>query len=98
MSKQFDTAMRGTLWRNKAMRGDKRDPNYTGTAEVDGVIYYMDAWENTPKAGGDTFLSVRFKEKVGKPGLKITDKAVEQSYTTKSAATDDSPFDDEIPF
>lgn len=48
-----------------------------GTALIDGVEYYMDAWINEPKGGGEKYLSIKFKRKdAAKGGSKPADKPV----------------------
>jgi hypothetical protein len=82
----YDNNQRGVLFRNRAKREGKKDSDYRGNATVDGVEYYLDAWVNEPKAGGDKFLSVKFKAK--------------EQQAAKPIASEPPPFDDflEVPF
>jgi hypothetical protein len=84
----FSDELRGALFKNKNKRPDKKDPDYTGLCEIEGVKYYVDSWVNTPKAGGDKFLSLRFKPKTPKT----------ESANSPSVSSDVDFLDDEIPF
>lgn len=82
----YDNNNSGALFKNDDKREGKKDPDYRGQAEVDGVLYWLDAWINESKKDGRKFMSVKFKPKeqrAGKP--KPSEKPVEG-------------FDDEIPF
>lgn len=77
--------MSGTLFKNEdKQEGDKR-PNAKGTALIDGVEYWVDAWTKDGKKG--KFQSLAFKRKE-KQGDRPT------TNTPKPAADDD----DEMPF
>ena len=52
MSNDFDNTNRGSIWKNDSMREDKQDPQFTGTLNVEGVEYYVNAWLR--KAGAKT--------------------------------------------
>ena len=83
---EYDNELRGVLFKNKAKREGKQDADYRGKATVGGVDYWLDAWINEPKAGGDKFMSIRFKAKD------------EQPSKPAPAAAAAEPFDDAIPF
>jgi hypothetical protein len=54
----------GALFKNDKKRPDRQDPDYTGTAELAGVAYYVDAWVNDVKTQpGRKFLKLKFKPK-----------------------------------
>lgn len=74
--------MSGTLFKNEdKQEGDKR-PNAKGTALIDGVEYWVDAWTKDGKKG--KFQSLAFKRKDEQRGTS----------PAKAAPEDD----DEIPF
>ena len=50
----------GILFKNKDKK-EERHADYSGTAEVDGVDYYINAWIKEGKAG--KFFSLSFKPK-----------------------------------
>ena len=81
----YDKNLRGALFKNRDKRPDKQDADYRGKCEVEGVEYYIDAWINEPKGGGDKYMALKFKAKEGKaPAAK----------PAKQAAPD---FDDDLP-
>lgn len=63
---QYDNRNRGILSRNDRKAKDTH-PDHTGTLNVDGVDYYIDAWVKERKDGSGKFfsLSVKRKEKQG---------------------------------
>lgn len=85
MTGECDNDLRGVLFRNKRQREGKRDPDYQGRATVGGVDYWLDGWIDTPKSGGDRYLSLKFRPKDERPAAPV-----------KAPTQED--FDDEIPF
>lgn len=77
----------GSLHRNNRKRPDKKDPDYTGTALIGGVEYYIDAWLNEYRSGenqGKKYFGMKFKAKDGGgPGQQSVPQV---------------PADDDIPF
>ncbi len=59
----YDNTNRFVLFVNKK-KEDERDPDRTGTINVDGVEFYMDGWIKEGKNG--PFLSGRIKPKKSK--------------------------------
>jgi len=60
---QYDNNMRGVLFENERKRGDK-DPDMTGTLEIDGVKYWVSAWWKDGKNRNDPdYLSFAVREK-----------------------------------
>jgi len=57
----YDNNMRGALFKNDRRRGPN-SPNYTGSAEIDGVEYWVSAWVKKSRRG-ETFLSLAFTNK-----------------------------------
>lgn len=51
----------GNLFRNERKEKDTH-ADYRGEANVDGTLYWLDAWLNESK-GGKKYLSVKFKPK-----------------------------------
>jgi hypothetical protein len=60
----YDNRNRGSIWKNERKETDAH-PDFTGTLNVDGVEYWVNAWKRkegaAPKAPALTF-SVRPKE------------------------------------
>lgn len=81
----YDNELRGVLFRNKDKRPEKKDADYRGKATVEGVDYWLDAWINEPKGGGDKFMAIKFKAKDAQPAAK-------------PEAAPAEPFNDAIPF
>ena len=53
----------GSLFKNTRKEKDTH-PNLTGTANIDGVEYYVSGWTKDPKEpGGDRWISLAFKKK-----------------------------------
>ena len=61
MSKQFDNNMRGVLFKNDRKEKETQ-PDYTGSATIEGVDYFMDAWLKSAETGRK-FFSFSFKAK-----------------------------------
>ena len=60
-----------SLFPNDRKTTDKH-PELTGTALIDGVAYFADAWRNE-SAGGKRYLSVKFKRKEKQGGERRDD-------------------------
>ena len=82
MTQQYDNTNRGALFRNNRKEQDSH-PDHTGSINIDGKEYYLNAWIKTSQNGNKFFsLSVKPKES-----------------QTASPAKDSSPSsDDDIPF
>lgn len=79
---EYDNELRGSLFRNDRKEKDTH-PDYTGSCQIDGVEYYMNAWIRESKAG-KKYFSFSFKAK----------DAPAQANTV--TITDD--LDDDLPF
>jgi uncharacterized protein (DUF736 family) len=58
---EYDNELRGSLFRNDRKEKDTH-PDYTGTCQIQGVEYYMNAWVKESKAG-KKYFSFSFKAK-----------------------------------
>lgn len=76
----------GSLFRNDRKEKDTQ-PDYTGTALIGGVEYYLSAWLKEGKRG--KFFSFSFKPK---------DESRQQGMQKARAAVEDDGFGDDIPF
>ena len=86
----FDNTNRGVLFKNdRKVEGDKK-PEYTGSLNVDGVEFFLDAWLKVG-ASGKKFMSVSVKRKD-----KQTAAAPAAKPAPVSSGFDD--FDDAPPF
>lgn len=59
----------GALFKNDRKRPDKQDPEYRGSAMVNGVAYWLDCWVN--EKDGKKYMAIKFKEKEGKAAEPI---------------------------
>lgn len=84
---EYDNELRGVLFKNKDKREGKKDADYRGNATVNGVAYWLDAWINEPKNGGDKFMAIKFKA-----------KEAQAAPAEKPAPASQPEFDDSIPF
>ena len=57
----YDNTNSGVLFKNEKRRDD-RDPNYTGSVNVNGVEFYLNAWIKESKAGCK-YMSLSVKPK-----------------------------------
>ena len=81
----YDNTNRGAIWPNDRMREGKQDAQFTGSLNVDGVDYWVNAWKRKPDA------------KEGSPSLSFSINRKDQNHAPNpETKTDD--FDDDIPF
>lgn len=66
MTQQFDNTNRGLLFRNDRKTKDTQ-PGYTGSLNVDGVEFFLDAWVKEGKSGKFFSVSVKRKDKQEAP-------------------------------
>ncbi len=84
----YDNTNRGTLFKNKRKETD-RHPDYTGSINIGGEEYFLDAWLKTAQKSGERFMSLSVKKKNRQP-----ETASRQHDPQHGSAG----FDDEIPF
>lgn len=58
----YDNNLRGVLFRNKKKERDNQ-PEYTGSAELEGKLYWLSAWVKESKNTGEKFFSIAFTPK-----------------------------------
>ena len=87
MSQQYDNNLTGVLFKNDKDGNEKR-PDYKGSAEIEGVQYWVSAWIRDGAKG--KFMSMKYEAKEKQQS--------QQSQTPKPSPVDD--FDDgiDIPF
>lgn len=76
----------GSLFKNERREKDTH-ANARGSAIIDGVEYWVDAWTNTTNAG-DKYQSLKFKRK----------EAAQGGHQRPQPAAFDSDLDDDVPF
>ena len=58
----FDNTNRGALFKNDRKEAGDKKPEYTGSLNVEGVEFFLDAWLKK-SAAGVSFMSVSVKHK-----------------------------------
>jgi hypothetical protein len=86
---QYDNTNTGAIFKNDKKETDKH-PDYKGSANVDGIEYWVSAWLKTSKSG-EKFMSFSYTPK---------DKASGNSSGKKEKPTSNSKedFESDIPF
>ena len=83
----YDNTNRGAIWPNDRMREGKKDPEFTGSLDVDGVDYWVSAWRRKPDA------------KPGSPSLSFSVNRKDENKATRPVVEGlAAESDDEIPF
>jgi hypothetical protein len=62
----YDNTNRGALFNNKDRKEADTDPDYSGSINVGGKDYWLNAWVKESKAG-KKFMSLSVKPKTGEP-------------------------------
>lgn len=65
----YDNNNRGALWKNDNKKSDKH-PNLRGTAEINGVQYWVSAWTSS-EGGKKPLVSLSFQVKEEKPAAPV---------------------------
>lgn len=86
MTQQYDNNLSGVLFKNDKGDNEKR-PDYKGSAEIEGVHYWVSAWIRDGAKG--KFMSMKYEKKEQQPtGSK---PAPQQGVPAPD-------FDDDLPF
>lgn len=85
---EFDNTNRGVLFKNDRKEAGDKKPEYTGSLNVDGVEFYLDAWLKVGKSGAK-FMSVSVKRK---------DKQTVPAAKPKPVSSGFDDMSDDIPF
>ena len=86
MANQYDNTNRFILSRNERRESD-RHPEFTGSINIDGVEYWLNAWVQERKDGSGKFFSGSVKPKEEK-----------KSAPSRSSKPLREELNDEIPF
>ena len=89
----FDPTNRGALFKNERKEKDTQ-PDYTGSLNVGGVEFFLDAWLKTAESGRK-FMSVSVKRKDKQPEAPAP-KAPPQRQAPARSGFDD--MDSDVPF
>jgi hypothetical protein len=91
----YDNTNRGSIWKNKKKREGKQDADFTGSLNVNGVEFWVNAWKRKDDASADApalSFSIRPKEDQGQQPVP---KRADPISTGRPRQTD---MDDDIPF
>ena len=88
MTQQYDNTNRGALFRNNRKEQDSH-PDHTGSINIDGKEYYLNAWIKTSQ-NGNKFFSLSVKPKDENQAWK--------SNPSQSAGIKNNAEPDDIPF
>lgn len=86
MTQQYDNNLTGVLFKNDKGDNEKR-PDYKGSAEIEGVHYWVSSWIRDGAKG--KFMSMKYEKKEQQP------------TGSKPAPQQGAPapdFDDDLPF
>lgn len=92
----YDNTNRGSIWKNKKQRHGKQDADFTGSLNVNGVEYWVNAWKRKEDASPDApalSFSIRPKDDQGvqQPAPKRADP-ISSGRSLKADMDDDIPF------
>ena len=87
MSQQYDNNLSGVLFKNDKDGNEKR-PDYKGSAEIEGVQYWVSAWIRDGAKG--KFMSMKYEAK--------EKQQAQQSQAHKPAPVDELDDGLDIPF
>jgi hypothetical protein len=101
----FDNTNRGSIWPNKKKRPDKQDADFTGSINVNGVEYWLNAWKRKEGASPDSpSLSFTVRPKDEQPRRQEPEKTVASPRRVPVGRPDpistgrNADMDDDIPF
>lgn len=97
----YDNTNTGMIAKNERMRPEKKDPEYTGSINVEGAEYWVKAWINTGKDGskmeGKKYFSLKLEAKEGAPAQRSGARPAAPARAA-APAKDFSDMDDDLPF
>ena len=80
MSEQYDNSMRGALWDNThRKRPDKRDPDISGKANINGVEMVVSGWLVQRKGDNQPLYDLSFREANQNPETRVPPHQQNQS-------------------
>lgn len=91
----YDNTNRGSIWKNKKKREGKQDADFTGSLNVNGVEYWVNAWKRKEDASADApalSFSIRPKDDQGQQPAR------QAPATHRAVQSRNADMDDEIPF
>ncbi len=93
----MDSTNRGAIWRNEKKERDTH-PDFTGSLNVDGVEYWVNAWRRKDDAGPKSpALSFTIRPKDAPKEQSISQRAMPK-YPADRITSGRDDMNDEIPF
>jgi hypothetical protein len=92
---QYDNNNRGSIWRNEKKREGKQNADFTGSLNVNGVEYWVNAWKRKEGAADKApalSFSIRPKDDQGQQ------QAAPRRPDPISTGRRNADMDDDIPF
>lgn len=93
---QYDNTDRGVLFRNDEKKSD-RHPDYSGSLNVGGVEFFLDAWIKESQSGRK-FMSLSVKAKQKQPEQRQDAPKTHGQMRSERRRSVDDMDSDEIPF
>ena len=97
---QYDNTNRGSIWKNDKKREGKQDADFSGSLNVNGVEYWVNAWKRKEGAADKApalSFSIRPKEDQGQqPAAPKRADPISSGRSLKADMDDDIPFSAEF--
>ena len=91
---EYNNTNTGALFKNNR-RTSPTQPEWNGSANIEGVEYWINAWVKESKKDGSKFFSISYRPK---DAPAATPPRRTPSPAPRQTATSMAGFDDEIPF
>lgn len=92
----YDNTNRGALFKNDRKEKETQ-PDYTGSLNVDGVEFFLDAWLKTAESGRK-FMSVSVKRKDKQASAPAAPAPAPRTPARQAPKTGFDDMDSDIPF
>jgi hypothetical protein len=95
----YDNTNRGSIWKNKKKREGKQDADFTGSLNVNGVEFWVNAWKRKDDASADApalSFSIRPKEDQGQQPAPNRADPISSGRSLMADMDDDIPFSAEF--
>ena len=94
----YDNTNRGSVWKNKRKEKDTH-PDFTGSLNVDGVEFWVNAWRRKDDASPDSpALTFTVRPKEARQERQASPPAMPAPVARKSSAEIGRDLDDDLPF
>lgn len=86
----YDNTNRGSIWPNKKKRPGKQDADFTGSLNVNGVEYWVNAWKRKEDASPDApSLSFSIRPKEDQPASGMGRQSIDRREASISERATD---------